>query len=261
MPDSRGAASGATGTRGARPYRRDHLPDVLRRRATAAAQQVQPARRGELGHDRGELFGRLVVLAHRVRQARVRVAPRRTSPPSPPTPARTAASPAPQRTVQPHGQRPRVAHGVVERLRRLARQRPPRRIGDRRRQHQRQRRSPPRRSTAGRRRCPPSGSACRSLSRAAAGPPRPSTSASACSRYTSTSWSNVTARYAGFPTSGEIEAVRGVGPIAPAIHTGRPGVRAPGTPPPPGAPAPPPPDSAHAPAPPGRIRPVRCGWR
>ena len=52
----------------------------------------------------------------------------------------------------------------------------------------------------------------------------PSTSARVCSRYEVTNWSNVTLRAAGSLTSGEIEAVFGVGPKAPATKRGLSGV-------------------------------------
>ena len=51
----------------------------------------------------------------------------------------------------------------------------------------------------------------------------PSTRPLACSTYASTNWSYVTARKAGSLTSGEMEAVRLVGPSAPATKHCRPG--------------------------------------
>ena len=54
----------------------------------------------------------------------------------------------------------------------------------------------------------------------------PSTRPLACSTYASTNWSYVTARNAGSLTSGEMEAVRFVGPSAPATKHCRPGAAA-----------------------------------
>ena len=67
------------GTAGTRPRRQacdrpGDRPDVIRRRAAAAADDVDEAAVGELAEQRRGLVRQLVVLAERVRQAGVRVA-------------------------------------------------------------------------------------------------------------------------------------------------------------------------------------------
>ena len=114
--------------------------DVIRRRAAAAAGDVDEARVGELPQQRRRDLGRLVEagVAHRVGQAGVRihadedVGHRRQLLDVRPHQRRA------ERAVEADGQRPRVAHRVPERLDRLAGEDAARRVGDGAGDHDRQ---------------------------------------------------------------------------------------------------------------------------
>ena len=107
--------------------------DVLGRRAAAAAGDVEEARPGELLEQASGDLGRLVEagLAHRIGQAGVRIAAHEG----------VAGDPRELLDVRPHQrraeraveadrERPRVAHAVPERADGLAREDPPRGVGD-----------------------------------------------------------------------------------------------------------------------------------
>ena len=129
------------GREGARRAARHALlqqPDVLRRRAAAAAEDVDQAGGRVLPQDFRRLLRQLVVLAEGVRQARVGIGadagvrhPRQLLD----VRAQLAAA---ERAVEAHGERARMADGVPERLGRLAGEDAAGGIGDRARDHDRQ---------------------------------------------------------------------------------------------------------------------------
>ncbi len=119
--------------------RRRERRDVIRRRATAAAEDVGEAARRELAEQPRRLGRQLVVLAERVRQSGVGIAGH---------PAVRQARqlfevrphlPGAERTVQADAPWPRVVDRQIKRFERLARERPPAPVGDRHRDHERQR--------------------------------------------------------------------------------------------------------------------------
>ena len=200
--------------------------DVVGRGAAAAADQVDEAGLGELADDRGGLVGRLVVLAERVGQAGVGVAgdegvgdPRHLGDVGPHLLGA-------ERAVEADRERADVPDRVPERLGHLAGQGAAGGVGD---------------GAGDDHRPAPAALLEQRLDREDRGlgvegvedrldeeqvRRRRRRRPLAASRYAATSWSKVTLRAPGSLTSGEIDAVRVVGPSAPATYRGLSGVRA-----------------------------------
>ncbi len=109
--------------------------DVIGRRSTAAADQVEESRRSELAEHLRHVLGRVVVAAELVGQSRIGVAADVGL-----GDARQIVDIGPQlgsaeRTVQAHSHRPRMTHRVPERFDRLPGKRSPAQVGDGSRDH------------------------------------------------------------------------------------------------------------------------------
>ena len=117
--------------------------DVLRRGATAAACEIQESRARPGTHLLGHRFRRVVVFAESVRQAGVRVTGDRHFGDAGEFLDVLAQFLRAEGAVESHRQRTGVAHGVVERLGGLARQRAPGGVGDGSGDDQRQARAAP----------------------------------------------------------------------------------------------------------------------
>ena len=121
-----------------------------------------------------------------------------------------------ERAVEADGEGPGVADRVPEGGRRLAGEGAAREVGDRAGDHHRQPRRPSRRRPPRRRRSRPWRSACRRSSRSGSGRRRRRSARGSARRRRARRSSKLTARKPGSLTSGDIEAVRLVGPSAPA---------------------------------------------
>ena len=122
-PDRRRAGAILAGhVRGLAVDRLAEHGDVVRRRAAAAADDVDQAAPGELLHDRRHLLGGLVVLAERVGQPRVRVAGDETVGDAGDLGEVRPDLVRAESAVEADGDRPRVPDRVVERLGDLPRQ-------------------------------------------------------------------------------------------------------------------------------------------
>ncbi len=117
--------------------RRDDRRDVLGRRPAAAADAVDEAALGELAQQRGGLGRRLLVVAERVRQPGVRIAPHGHRGHACELREPGAHLGSAERAVDRDGQRLRVLDRGPERLHRLPRERAPAAIDDGQRDHDR----------------------------------------------------------------------------------------------------------------------------
>ena len=131
-PDRRVVAGGsAIGRGGSAGDGRGDRRDVLRRRAAAAAGDVEQAVLGPLAQRLGHRLGRLVVAAELVRQAGVRVGRHRSVGDARQDVEVLAELLRPERAVEPDDERVGVADAVPERLDRLSGQRPSGGVDDR----------------------------------------------------------------------------------------------------------------------------------